>query len=96
MAKKKQMKSYPDHASELSRINRIMGQLEGIKRMIEEKRYCPEILVQTRAIGAALRSLETAILDKHLHCCVITAIQSGNRKESDGKMKELLELFQKR
>jgi len=88
--------SYPDHASELKRINRVIGQLEGIKRMIEEKRYCPDILMQTRAISAALRSLETEILDKHLHCCVMAAIKSGDRKEADSKMKELLDLFQKR
>lgn len=93
MAKKD--KAYPDHASNMNRINRIMGQLEGIKRMIEEKRYCPEILTQTRAISSALRALETAILEKHLHHCVTSALEGGSRKEIDGKLNELLTLFKR-
>lgn len=89
-------KPYPDHTTELHRINRIMGQLEGVKRMIEDRRYCPEILIQTRALASAIRALESAILEKHLHQCVKSAIQSGKAKDADSKMKELLNLFQKR
>ena len=56
----------PSHDRELKRINRVIGQLEGIGRMITDRRYCPEILVQTRAATAAIRSLEAAILQKHI------------------------------
>lgn len=92
----KKEKEYPDHVSELNRINRVVGQLEGIKRMIEDRRYCPEILTQTRAVSSAIRALESAILEKHLQYCVMEALQSSNKKDADAKMKELLELFQKR
>lgn len=89
-------KSYPDHRSELHRLNRLIGQLEGIKAMIEDKRYCPEILTQTRAAGSALRSLESAILEKHLQNCVMGALKSGSRKEANDKIEELMVLFEKR
>ena len=64
--------------------------------MIEEGRYCPDILVQTKAVSAALRSLECAILEKHLKHCVHSAMASNNSTEIEEKTKELLDIFQKR
>ena len=87
---------HPDHSKELNRIKRMQGQLEGVKKMIEEGRYCPEILIQTSAIAAAIRSLETQILEKHLKHCVTQAFESNDKTESDKKIKELLNLFQRR
>lgn len=87
-------KEHPDHSKQLHRINRIIGQLEGVKRMIEDRRYCPDILTQTRAISSAVRSLESNILQAHLENCVHNAFKSGKRDVED-KIEELLEIFRK-
>ncbi len=84
----------PDHTSQIQRINRMIGQLGGIKKMIEEGVYCPEILIQTKAVSSALRSLETSLLDGHLSGCVSESFESGNG--SDKKIQELLQIFKTR
>ncbi len=81
------------HGSELRRVNRLIGQLEGVKRMIEDRRYCIDILTQTRAVSAALRSLESAVLREHMKCCLRHAIQSNNMKDTNEKVEELISLF---
>lgn len=85
---------FPDHSAELRRINRIQGQLEGIKRMIQERRYCPDIITQTSAVRAAITSLEASILEKHLSACVRSAFKASD-KESEVKIKELVEIFKR-
>ena len=87
---------HADHARELSRIKRIRGQLEGVQKMIEERRYCPDILSQTRAISSAIRSLEVALLENHLNHCVAKAFDTKDELEREDKIRELLELFAKR
>lgn len=87
-------KANPDHSKQIHRINRLMGQLEGVKRMIEERRYCPDILTQTRAVSSAVRSLEAQLLQGHLENCVREAFKSGS-KDSERKVEELVELFRK-
>ena len=84
---------FPDHSKEIARINRINGQLEAVKRMIVEQRYCPEILIQLRSVYAAVRSLEASILEKHLHSCVIEAFNSKNVNQTGQKIQELMDLF---
>ena len=84
----------PDHTPQLKRINRMIGQLGGIKKMIEDEVYCPEILIQTKAVSSALRSLETTLLEGHLNGCVTDALESG--KESEEKIDELLQIFRTR
>ena len=86
----------PDHRAELSRLRRISGQISGIERMIQEGRYCPDILVQTRAASAAIRSLETALLERHINHCVKGAFLSDNSIERESKINELVEIFAKR
>ncbi len=76
---------HPDHSGELKRLNRVAGQIEGVRAMIEEQRYCPEILTQLRAARAALRALETAILGTHLGACVTDTIKKGSKKGEGGK-----------
>ncbi|TKW62077.1 MAG: metal-sensitive transcriptional regulator [Blastochloris viridis] len=76
-------------------LNRITGQLNGAGKMIEEGRYCPDILNQLRAARAALRTLEGRILEEHLRCCVGQAFNSGEKKEKEGKVAELLDLFRR-
>ena len=75
------------------RLNRIEGQVRGIKRMIEEERYCIDILQQMQAIKAALLKVEDAILKDHAAHCVKTAISSGNKAEQRRKFDELVDLF---
>lgn len=85
--------AHPDHSGQLARLKRIRGQIEGIHRMIEDRRYCPEILVQTSAVRAALRSLEVTILREHVDHCVKHALRDAGGP--DAKLKELLTIFQK-
>jgi len=64
--------------------------------MIEERRYCPDILIQTQAARSALRSLEKTLLEGHLRHCVSEAFQSESQGQRDAKISELLEIFAKR
>ena len=83
----------PDHSKQIARINRVIGQMEAVKRMIVEQRYCPEILIQTRAIYSAVRSLESSVLERHLQTCVKEAMKSKDNAKSDQKIKELIDVF---
>jgi CsoR family transcriptional regulator, copper-sensing transcriptional repressor len=85
----------PDHSGELSRVNRISGQIAGVKKMIEERRYCPEILTQLRAARSAIKSLEANILEAHLGHCVNDAMTASDAKEVKKKIKELQEIFKR-
>ncbi len=87
---------HPDHSAELRRVKRIKGQLAGIERMIEERRYCPEILVQTQAAAAAIRALEAELLRGHLNHCVSVAFQSDDETARAEKLSELIEIFNRR
>ena len=86
---------HPSHNSELRRIKRIIGQLEGVQKMILDRRYCIDILNQTKAISSAVHSLEAALLEKHLRHCVSDAF-STTEQAQEQKIKELLDVFQKR
>ncbi|OPZ78686.1 MAG: Copper-sensing transcriptional repressor CsoR [Alphaproteobacteria bacterium ADurb.Bin438] len=83
----------PSHQKEISRINRILGQLEGVKRMIEDNRYCPEILIQLKAIRSAVRSVESNILKTHLNHCVVQSFD--NEEDKLKKIEEIQDLFHK-
>jgi DNA-binding FrmR family transcriptional regulator len=77
----------------VTRLARIEGQVRGIARMVEEDRYCIDILTQMQAIKAALKRVEEEILKEHAAHCVAHAIQSGNAKDQTKKFAELVELF---
>jgi DNA-binding FrmR family transcriptional regulator len=82
-----------DHPKLIARINRIEGQVRGLKKMVEEDRDCLQVLKQIAAASGALRSLGSVILEDHLKGCVATAIQAqGN--ESD-LISEVVEIFNK-
>lgn len=76
-----------------TRLARIEGQVRGIARMVEEDRYCIDILTQMQAIKAALKRVEEEILKNHAAHCVAYAIKSGNVKDQTQKFTELVELF---
>jgi DNA-binding FrmR family transcriptional regulator len=73
------------------RLHRIEGQVRGIERMIEEDRYCIDVLTQIAAVNTALESLAFKILDDHVNHCVAGALASGDADEAATKSKELLE-----
>ena len=83
------------HKEFLNRMARISGQINGIKKMIEEEKYCIDILTQLQAARAALRSLELQILEKHMHHCVSNTFERGSQKDADQKMQELLRVMKK-
>ena len=76
-----------------ARLSRIEGQVRGIARMVEEDRYCIDILNQMQAIKSALRKVEEEILKSHAAHCVAHAIKSGDAKDQTQKFSELVELF---
>lgn len=77
-------------------MKRIGGQVGGIEKMIGEGRYCVDILVQFRAVMAALRSIEVSIFEKHLKHCLNSALLSKDEKKIEEKIKELTELLTRR
>jgi DNA-binding FrmR family transcriptional regulator len=79
-------------ASCLKRLNRIEGQVRGLARMIEEDRYCIDIVTQISAVRAALRRAEEEILRDHVAHCVEHAIVSGNRADQRQKIAELMDV----
>jgi DNA-binding FrmR family transcriptional regulator len=79
-------------ASSLKRLQRIEGQVRGLSRMVEEDRYCIDIVTQIAAVRAALRRAEEEILRDHVAHCVEDAITSGNRAEQRRKIAELMDV----
>ncbi len=79
----------------VNRLNRIAGQVRGVARMVEDDRYCIDILHQIQAIKSALAKVETQVLKDHAACCVAEAIASGNADDQREKFEELVTLFEK-
>lgn len=79
----------------LNRLNRIEGQVRGVSRMVEEDRYCIDVLTQLQAVRAALAKVETELLRDHLGHCIEGAIVSGDKDEQRKKAEELIELLQR-
>lgn len=75
----------------INRLNRIEGQIRGIKRMVEESAYCPDILIQSSAVSAAINAFNKELLSNHIKTCVIDDIKSGNDETVD----ELVTTIQK-
>lgn len=79
----------------LNRLRRIEGQVRGVAQMVEDDRYCVDILTQLQAVRAALGKAESEILKNHAACCVAEAIESGDAEEQKAKFHELVDLFEK-
>jgi DNA-binding FrmR family transcriptional regulator len=82
-----------DRTPLINRLSRIEGQVRGVAKMIEEGRYCLDVLTQLRAVRAALVRVETNLLKEHLNHCIEDAIVSGNAAEQRKKAAELVELL---
>ena len=77
------------------RLNRIEGQVRGISRMVEEDRYCIDIMTQIAAVRAALKRVESEVLKDHLSHCVAQAMTSDDAVDRHGKIAELVELLER-
>lgn len=87
------MKKNPSHKENLVALRRIEGQVRGIQRMVEERKYCIDILNQIYAIKGALGRVEEKILEKHLLHCVTEAVKGTPEKEKQQKLDEILKLI---
>jgi CsoR family transcriptional regulator, copper-sensing transcriptional repressor len=81
----------PHKASLSKRLARIEGQVRGVARMVDEERYCIDILTQLAAADTALEAVALKVLDEHVRHCVTRALASGNEDEAEAKTAELLE-----
>ena len=87
---------YAEHKHALAkRLHRIEGQVRGIERMVEDDRYCIDILTQISAVSTALDSLALQLLDGHVKHCVADAMASGDEAEIETKTTELLAAVQR-
>jgi DNA-binding FrmR family transcriptional regulator len=84
-----------DKIALVKRLHRIEGQVRGIERMIEDDRYCIDVLTQISAVTTALESLAVRILDEHVRHCVAGALSSGDEAEAAQKTDELLRAVQR-
>jgi CsoR family transcriptional regulator, copper-sensing transcriptional repressor len=85
----------PAHKETLNRISRIAGQVQGVRKMVEERKYCIDIITQIQAVRSALRAVELQILQKHMRHCVSDAFESGSPTDAGRKMDELLRVMKK-
>jgi len=82
--------------SQLARLSRIEGQVRGVARMVEEDRYCIDVMTQVRAVRAALDKVEQEILHDHLQHCVAHAFHAGSERDRQIKIEELIEVLDSR
>src|SRR5258708_15111512 len=77
----------------LLRLRRVEGKVRGVQKMVEEERYCPDVLVQMSAIHESLRAVERILMKDHLQHCATEALRSGDDKQAQRTYNELTELF---
>ncbi|UCE48269.1 MAG: metal-sensitive transcriptional regulator [Phycisphaerales bacterium] len=83
----------PSHDSDLVALRRIEGQVRGVQRMIEDRKYCIDILNQIYAVKGALAKVEERILKRHFESCVTEAVQGTSEEEKQNKLDEILKLI---
>ncbi len=83
------------HEAELVRLRRIEGQIRGIQKMIEEKRYCVDILTQISSIVGAIKGVEENILERHLKGCVNQSFTKGSKEDKVKKVDEVIGVLKK-
>lgn len=79
----------------IKRLRRIEGQIRGIQKMVEEERYCADIVVQVASVQEALRGVAKSLMRNHLHHCAAQAIRQGTGEEASAMYDELLDLIYK-
>lgn len=88
---KKRIRTEAEKKKIENHLNRIIGQMQGVKKMIADDRYCGDILIQLSAVAKSVKSLATNILDDHLHSCIVNSIKQGDESAVD----EIMELFKR-
>ena len=88
---KKKVRSGEEKKAIIVRLNRIAGQINGIKKMVEEDRYCDDVLIQLAAVDKSVKSLASSVLEAHMHTCLVEHIQAGELEIID----EIAELFKR-
>ncbi len=83
---------HPDHSSHIVRLKKVKGQIEGIERMIVDRRYCPDIIAQLKAASSALKAIEAEVFKTHLRGCVKQAFSAGDSFKSEEKIQEIVKL----
>ncbi len=86
---------HADKAGLVKRLHRIEGQVRGIEKMVENDRYCIDVLTQVSAVATALEGVAFKILDDHVNHCVAGALASGDEADAEIKTRELLEAVQR-
>lgn len=86
---------FPSHENQLQRLNKIQGQINGIRKMIEDQRYCIDIVAQIKAVTSALKQVQMGVLEKHVHHCVMEAVSSKNPDLFEEKIEELMNVLAK-
>ena len=89
--KKTKERTPEEYKSLIHRLNRIEGQIRGIRGMVERSAYCPDILIQSAAVTAAMNAFNRELLSNHIRTCVVKDIQAGNEEVID----ELVTTLQK-
>lgn len=89
--KKTKQRSEEEYKSLIHRLNRIEGQIRGIRGMVKRSAYCPDILIQSAAVTAAMNAFNRELLSNHIRTCVVKDIQAGNEEVID----ELVTTLQK-
>jgi len=79
----------------ITRLHRIEGQVRGIEKMVEDERYCIDILTQIGAVSTALETVAQRLLEQHANHCVAGALASGSREQAEEKTRELLQAVQR-
>ena len=87
------MKQSTTHEEQLDFLKKIEGQVRGIERMIEEKRYCVDVITQIHSIIGALYRVENEVFKKHVQGCVITTLKGASTSEKDKKIDEIFGLI---
>lgn len=83
------------HDEELARLRKIEGQIRGIQKMIQEKRYCIDILTQLNAVVGAIERVEEHVLEKHLRGCVDHSFAEGTEEDRHKKINEIIDVLRR-
>ena len=88
-------KKMTTHMEQVPRLNRIEGQVRGVKKMIEDGRYCVDILIQLKSVSNALARVQENIFRHHLESCVKDSLTGSNQKDKEKKVEEVIDLLGK-
>lgn len=86
-------KNIGEKKNHITRLKKIEGQVKGLQNMLSDDRYCIDIITQTSAVRNALLSFENVILEEHLSTCVMHQMQSGNNKEGEKAVEEIMKVY---